>query len=295
MKTRLPEAVRERVEAIRKNRTSGAAELAVLAAETLILLSERPGFSPLSLGQAARALIAAQPTMAPIFNLANRVLFHRPEEVAEACRDFLRRLETARRAVAALAAARLQDGMTVLTHSYSSTVLDALLLARMAGRRFQVVSTESRPLCEGVTLAKRLAQQDIPVKLIVDAAVLSFLPATQLVLVGADAISPRGLVNKSGTALVALAAHNLHVPIYALCSSQKFLPARYPASSEPPKDPSEILGELVPNLTPVNYYFDSTPLEHFTGILTEAGILKPGGLKRHLRTLRIHPSLRVDS
>jgi translation initiation factor 2B subunit (eIF-2B alpha/beta/delta family) len=97
----------------------------------------------------------------------------------------------------------------------------------------------------------------IPVTVIVDAAMYRFLPRAQMVFVGADSISPRGLVNKTGTALLALAAAKLSVPMYALCGSEKFLPESY----EPPAEP--------PN------YFESTPLEYLTGIVTEDGVLRP--------------------
>lgn len=109
---------------------------------------------------------------------------------------------------------------------------------------------------EGAALAASLADEAIEATVIPDTAVESFLPQASLVLVGADSISARGLVNKAGTALIARAACALQIPMYALCSSDKFLPPDY----DPPQ-PCE--------------GFDLTPLHYLAGIVTEDGITSP--------------------
>ncbi len=263
----LPDSVRTRIAAIRNNRTSGAAELTAEAAEALALAAE---IAPDALQEAALAVTAAQPAMGSLVNLARFVIA--AEDPRAAARQFVSRMREAAPRVAENAARLIRGGATVLTHSYSSAVLDAFRAAHAAGVHFRAVCTESRPLCEGAALAARLAGEGIESTLIPDAAAASLLRETALVLVGADAVSPRGVVNKTGTALIALAAAALHVPVYALCGSEKFLPPDYELPSEPPKDPREILAEPVPNLTVVNYYFELTPIEYFTGIVTETGI-----------------------
>ena len=72
--------------------------------------------------------------------------------------------------------------------------------------RFDVICTESRPINEGVNLAAKLGGEGIRVKLVIDAAVCSILPQAQIVLIGADSLSAKGLVNKIGTLCLALAA-----------------------------------------------------------------------------------------
>jgi translation initiation factor eIF-2B subunit delta len=258
----------ERLAAIRRDRHSGAAELLRQAAETFSWGAQQPGFSADDLAELGRNLIRAQPAMAPIVNLVQAALAAGAAHVPDTCRDFLARAEQAGQAVAEEAVALIRDGMVVLTHSSSSTVLRALLAARASGRRFQVICTESRPLLEGVSLARKLAAAGIPVRLIVDAAACSMLSQTDLVLVGADAVSSHGLVNKIGTAALALAAKTLGVPVYALASADKFLSDDYHAPAQELRDPAEILTAPIEGVTPVNYYFDLTPLEHLTGLLT---------------------------
>jgi translation initiation factor 2B subunit (eIF-2B alpha/beta/delta family) len=155
--------------------------------------------------------------------------------------------------VAHHAARLVRDGSTVLTHSFSSTVFEALRAAHSSGCRFRVLCTESLPMREGAALAASLAREAIMATVIPDAAVESFLPQAGLVLVGADSVSARGLVNKTGTALIARAACALQIPMYALCSSDKFLPPDH----DPPR-PRE--------------GFHLTPLRYLAGIVTEEGI-----------------------
>jgi translation initiation factor 2B subunit (eIF-2B alpha/beta/delta family) len=146
---------------------------------------------------------------------------------------------------------------------------------------------------EGVTLARKLGAEGIPVKLIVDAAACWFVSQVRLVLVGADALSAQGLVNKTGTAVLALAAKNLGIDIYSLTSTAKLVPAGYQPPDQELRPPSEMLEEPPPNVTPVNYYFDLTPLEHLSGVVTEIGILPSEMLLRLLGTIRVHPALAV--
>lgn len=281
----------ELVERIRLDRLSGAAELAIQAAQAVERVAGSPGFSETARLEAVRALVRAQPAMAPLVNLANRVLSAPLGGTAEVCRSFAEELRGAGEAVGAVAAGCIADGMTVLTHSSSSTVLEALARAKRSGRNFEVICTESRPLCEGVGMARRLAGEGIPVRLIVDAAAYSMLPATRLVLVGADSVSSRGLLNKAGTAALALAAKTLGVEVYALAGTAKFLPAAYHPPEQELRDPTEILEKPLERVTPINYYFDLTPLSYLSGVITEDGILAPGAVASRLAALPLHPAL----
>lgn len=262
---------------IRRDRAGGAARLAVRAAKLLIDCAES---APEDVPEIARALVAAQPAMGPIYNLAARVLAQ--SVVKTACVEFLDALERSASAVTERAAGLIEDGMTVMTHSFSSTVLRALLVANRRGRRFTVICPESRPVCEGVAMAASLGVGGIRTSVITDAAVYRLLSGVQLVAVGADAISSRGVFNKTGTALIALAARELGVPMYVLCSSDKFLPSAYSPAPEEPKNPAEILDRELPEVTAINYYFDLTPLACVSGIVTERGILGPGEWKQVL-------------
>lgn len=238
--------------------------------------------------------------MAPIFNLVNNVLLEvepilelgpMRQRLRAVVENYRERMQNSSRDVAGLASDLIREGMTVMTHSYSDTVLAALLVAKRAGRQIEVICTESRPICEGTMLATKLGREGIHATLIPDAAMLSCLPHAQLVLVGADAVTSKGLVNKTGTSILALAAQKRKKDIYALCASAKFLPARYRPPEEAPKDPAEIMSESVPNVSVRNFYFDVTPLTWLTGVVTEQRRMKPADVKKRLALLRVHNKL----
>lgn len=271
----------EWIEDIRRDNLSGAATLARRAAQAFQAWLAQ-GRTAEETAEAAVALVRAQPRMAPLVNLACRVLAA-GAEAARACQEFLSAVEQAAVAVAQHGAALLSDGDTVLTHSFSSVVRGALLEAVRRGRRFRVIATESRPMREGVRLARELADAGIPVQLVVDAAAPGLAPEVTRVMVGADAVTLTGVVNKVGTAPLALAAREHHVPIHVLASSDKFLPAGYRLPPEPPHDPREILEEETPRVTVRNLYFEIVPLDWFTAVVSEEGSLPPGEVRARLQ------------
>jgi len=184
------------------------------------------------------------------------------------------------------------DGALVLTHSFSSTVLAAFLHAKQEGRMFTVLCTESRPQYEGRALADRLTQAGVETRLVVDALAPSMMGGIEVVLVGADSLSTAGLINKVGTYLLALAASAHGVPFYALCGTEKFLPLDYTLPEESPKDSREVWPHHPQRVEVVNRYFDLTPLEYLTGIVTEEGMLSPNEVREIINGRRLHPWLR---
>lgn len=290
----LPAEIQDRISAIAADNTHGALELTTQAAEALQLLAEKSRtrsaerFS-MQIAGAGKALVRAQPMMAPLVHLTNAVL-HAVEGLAEseqiqrrlqhACEIFLKRQKENRQSVAAIAAGLVTEGAAILTHSSSSTVYHALELARRERKNFRVICTESRPMGEGLGLAQKLGALGIPTRLVVDSAASSIIREVQLVLVGGDAVSPQGLINKIGTYSLAVVAHSLNVPLYALCDTTKFLPTGYPLASEVERDPREVLRVPLQGVKALNYYFDSTPLALLTGLVTEERILRGPELEK---------------
>ena len=298
--------VERRIEAIRRDNTSGAVALTMQGAETLALLARisqarSAAAFRAELLEAGQMLTEAQPTMASLFNLVNAVLLSADEArdveamwetVEERARVFAAGLEGRGRRIAEAALGLIPDGATIMTISYSATVLTALLRARDAGRRFQVLCPESRPQREGVALAQRLGDEGIEAVVIVDAAAAHFMDRAQLAVVGADSLSARGLVNKVGTYGLALAARAHEVPFYALCGTEKFLPSvRLPHLRIEERDPREVLPQASANVRAINIYFDRTPLDLLTGVVTERGLLSPQEVVRALEAIRVHPGL----
>lgn len=297
--------IRDEIKNIQQDNTSGAVALAIKSAEVLIALAGDLQNSLVdTLPEAALALVQAQPTMAPIFNLANQVLFEtnaidkeakRREKVLSICRDFIQSLRDANYVISQHMLTLLPSNAVIMTHSASTTVLDMLIAAKSAGKYFEVICTESRPMQEGIVLARKLGQAGITVRLVVDAAAFLFMPEVDCIIVGADSVSLGGITNKIGTVGLALAARSFNKSMYCLCSTHKFLPGNPNLRPQALRPASEIAPGSSPNVTLVNYYFDQTPLDAFTSIVTEKEILTADQVNEWLYNRPVHPLLAQQS
>lgn len=246
------------------------------------------------------SLIRAQPAMAPLVNLVNSVLWAVQEcqttdsiiqAAGQTTEAFKRQIRQHALHVAEGALTLIADGATIVTLSYSTTVQHALRHAQRAGRRFSVICGESRPICEGRQTAEFLSGYGIPTKLVVDAELPSYVAHAQLVLVGADMLSTHGLVNKVGTYGLALAARALGVAFYTLCGSEKFLLPGFQPLEQPERAREEVWADPPRNVQVHNRYFDLTPLELVSGIVTEQGVLPVAAIEAWLASTRLHYAL----
>jgi translation initiation factor 2B subunit (eIF-2B alpha/beta/delta family) len=280
---------------IREDTSSGAAEIAEQAAKLLLdALKQGKGDEIRALG---KALIDAQPAMAPMLNLVNYLFhaiesIHDPQAIKEkgraAVQGFLDSLRTASEKIRGHALGLLKGKKRVMTHSYSSTVLGVLEHAR----GIEVICPEARPLGEGLSTARALGEQGIRVRLVTDFAALSLVGESDLVMVGADAITLEGVVNKIGTYGLALAARDNSVPFYVLAGWEKFLPPPFAQALRiEKKDPQEITQETIPNVAVENRYFDFTPLELITGVVTQAGVISADEVRRQLQGMEVSKGL----
>ncbi len=248
------------------------------------------------------ALIRAQPAMAPLVNLVNEVLWKIDQcdtlravrlMIADVARDFKRRLRVHEVAIAEAVLPIIAEGTCIVTNSRSTTVRAALLHAQRAGRRFRVICAEGRPGYEGRTMAAELAEAGIPVTLVIDALAISDVTRGQTVLIGADHLSINGLVNKVGTYALAVNAQTHQIPMYALCSSEKFLPPDYTAPSQINRPEDQIWDTPPAGVAIENYYFDRTPLVCISGVVTERGIMTSTVIDGWLAAMHLHPALKA--
>ncbi len=289
------------LQAIERDQTSGALELAGKAVQaTLLFVEGSRDLSPerflARFSTFTRRLLQAQPSMAPLLNLVNTLWLAlegtrkrvTPEVIEEEACNFLARMQAASEQVAKRGAGLLQRAETVLTYSYSSTILNTFLLTRRQGVRFSVLCSEGRPGGEGRNLAKLLAAKGIPVTLVVDAALPGLVHQADLCLVGADAVQTAGVINKVGTYALALAAHVKQVPSYVLCDTQKFLPKPLERFFRiRGEKPGEIWRRPPKAVTVINRLFEPTPLQLLTGVISEEGLLPPEEVRKHLRGKKV--------
>lgn len=293
----LPESISESIEKIKLDNISGSIELTRKSAEIFIDLVYQDG-SIDQIKNVSKSLVKAQPNMASIFYLSNNLMLNidkyknqQPKNIVKKyCNKFLKNLDVSDIQISKLATKFIKNSSTIITHSYSSTVLNTLLYAKKLGKRFSVICTESRPKNEGIKLATKLGENNIKVKLLVDSAVFTFISYADLIIFGADAVTNTGLINKIGTKGIAMTALHHNTPTYVLCSNIKLLPKQYPVSLDQLKNPDEIIKDKISNVSPINYYFDYTPLESITGFVTEKEVLKPLEIKKKIKNVKIHKS-----
>ena len=278
-----------------QDRLRGASELARRCLAMLAECAEQlPATDPEELcgelRRLAEELQRTRPSMAPIRNLLEHWLQtmgqgaesatdasaedslekFRARASAEAGKLSEISLEAASRA-AGCASEVVGAGQTIITHSYSSTVVETFNL--LQNLDVMAIVTEARPLLEGQRLAERLAAWSIPTIAITDAQLALFVELADVALVGADCLLADGsLVNKAGTHLLALAAQERGVPFYVCCESFKRSP-QLPGEIElEEKDAAELGYPEMPGVRVRNIYFDLTPPHLISGWISEEGI-----------------------
>jgi ribose 1,5-bisphosphate isomerase len=281
--------IRTAIEILARDNKSGASEILTSAARVFSIVESTIDSTHSDIESAlstvvetSLAIIRAQPDMAPMLNLANAAVISAAngstvsQAVAfanKAAADFAEHAASAAAAVATLAANRISPGSTLLTHSRSSTVVAALLAAHRAGKKFQVIATESRPMLEGRSLCSELAGQGVSVTLIADSAAAEVMRETDLILLGADRITPFTITNKIGTKMIALAARERGVPILVACDSTKFTSLGRTDNMKKERPAEELWSDSPKGVSVRNFYFEDSPLSLFDNVITDLGEL----------------------
>jgi translation initiation factor 2B subunit (eIF-2B alpha/beta/delta family) len=288
---------------LREDVLSGASELARKAAHVLAqaIETEPAGTDVRALvADVGRRILDSQPTMAPLVGLVAEAMraaagAPSPDEARRAVRRsadaFAGGVEARAPALAARAARLLPREGDVLTLSSSSAVLATLLRARES-RRGRVVVLESRPAGEGRDAARALAAAGVPVLFAVDAAAASLVPSCAAVLLGADSIGDRGVVNKVGSLAVALSAERAGVPVLVVGDPTKILPPGFPQHLADDR-PAEQVWAAPAGVTVWNRYFEAVPLHVVTRVITDRAAMRPDELERHRRGLVVPEELRA--
>ncbi|CAN6933219.1 unnamed protein product [Brassica oleracea] len=184
----------------------------------------------------------------------------------------------ARKIIATLSQDFIFDGCTILVHGFSRVVFEILKTAAQTKKLFRVLCTEGRPDKTGVLLAKELAKLDVPVKLLIDSAVVYCMDEVDMVFVGADGVvESGGVINMMGTYQIAIVAHSLNKPVYVAAESYKF--ARlYPLDQkdlEPALQPIDFGVSVPPKVEVERSARDYTPPQFLTLLFTDLGVLTP--------------------
>ncbi|KAJ7994267.1 hypothetical protein DPEC_G00264120 [Dallia pectoralis] len=198
---------------------------------------------------------------------------------------FLEKISSSRSKVAKLCHTFIKDGAKILTHSSSRVVLRVLESAAADKKRFTVYVTESQPDSAGQKMAEKLRRLNIPVTMVLDAAVGYIMEKVDLVIVGAEGVvESGGIINKIGTYQLAVCSKAHNKPFYVVAESFKFV-RLYPLNQQDVPDRFKYKADTlkaVEDLAEEHPMIDYTPPSLITLLFTDLGVLTPSAVSDEL-------------
>jgi len=290
--TRPMDQLLDKAEKIRSMEIRGAALIGRAAAGALkefALAIDPAGIEEFNaqVDRAADILLNTRPTAVSLSNAIRMVMRYRGDDLESArtslaknADGFVERSLMAVERIGEIGSRRVRDGDVILTHCNSSVALSIIKTAFDAGKDVKVIATESRPRYQGHLTVKTLDGWGIETELVVDSAVRSVINEVDEVIVGADVITASGsLVNKIGTAAIALAAHEARTSFMVAAETYKFSPETLMGELVPIEE--RAAEEVYPGISELKHVrvrnpaFDVTPHQYIDVICTEVGAIPP--------------------
>jgi len=202
-------------------------------------------------------------------------------------------LQKSKKKIAEIGARRFpaaSKNFIVMTHCHSSLVTAILLEAKKQGKDFKVINTETQPRLQGRKTAKKLLKAGVEVIHVVDSAMRWAVRHYQvdLIIIGADSITSEGtIINKIGSRLLALVAHEEHVPFYVASPLLKYNPETNLGILETieMRDPEEIWENPPEGIEILNPAFETVSRRYIDGLITEAGIFASSHVSNYFAKL----------
>lgn len=221
---------------------------------------------------AERKLIAARPTEPMLRNSMKYLnLYGNPDEL-------LAKLHMDKKKIAEFGANKIKNNTAIFTHCHSSSVVSIFQKAKLQRKKFCVLNTETRPSLQGMKTASELAKLRIPVTFHVDSAARLALVDSDMMIIGADAITSEGsIINKIGSGMFAEIADRHGIPLYVCSHSWKLDPRTLRGFDEPieKRKASEVWKNPPRGVKISNTVFEEIDSKLIEGIISELGVLSP--------------------
>jgi len=254
----------------------------------------------------SKDLISHHLFITPIFNLCNLILCSLERKKSDLtvaslrkltenlAKDFYKNSFCAEEKIGEIGLTLIKKDSKVITNSFSSSVFSILKRGKEKKRKNKVIVLESRPLCEGRNLAEKLGNLGIDVTLIVDSAMGIFAKDADFVLVGADCVTEKFFVNKTGTYPLALLAKDRKIPLYVASEKSKFIPEKYRMKSIHKGEVFEVYEKKLKNVKVENPYFEEIPLSFCERMITEDALLTPREVYQLIKRIKISRNLHKE-
>lgn len=292
--------IKKKLDDLRQDNSSGASELINkslhIIRSSLENVSEDGKDITEDIMELATQIIQSRPSMAPLINtigfLIGNQTFITKKEISERLSQFSdyrkEQMESLRRHFSSLFDKLYTKDLGIMLISHSSTINTLFLEEKNRDIRFYVL--ESRPLLEGRNTAEFFSN-DFKTNLIVDSAMGKFMKKIDIVLVGIDSILHDGsIVNKIGTYPLAVLAFEHNKRVYAVGDSFKYnLRSHFGQKIKIEKKSYKEIYKMKEsrnkndNLQIHNYYFDITPPNYITGIVSDIGIHSPSNFLKEIK------------
>ncbi len=216
--------------------------------------------------ESKKKLLSLRPTEPLLFNILNKYYSISYSELADKLHENQGKINEA---VFKL----IKNDTIIFTHCHATSVISALICSKRKGKHFQVYNTETRPKYQGRKTSKELRRAGIKTTMFVDSAALIALTNSggrkvDLVLLGADAIMKKGVINKIGSGLIAELAKLHKIPFYIVSNSLKYSNKQIKIEN---RDQEEVWNNK--DIMIQNPAFEFIPKKEITAIISEFGTL----------------------
>lgn len=209
-----------------------------------------------------RKLMSLRPTEPAMFNALNIAEKKSPEYA-------IQHFDNSQQFINHYVLKTLPQNSLIATHCHSNTLVNALISAHKLKKSFKVLATETRPLFQGRKTAIELSRQGVKVTLMVDSAMHESIKEADFVMLGADAITAKGVINKIGSTSIAEIAKVHKKPVYIVADSWKFYAKQLKIEQRSKK---EVWNFKSKNIYLKNPAFEIIPKKYVYKIISELGV-----------------------
>ncbi len=287
------------VKKIKSLEIQGASNIAKAAVKALsshasAIKTKNPSSFIKGLEQGKKKLFMTRPTEPAMRNMLNYILFNVKRLKSEDVKELEKAIKKTAKYLINLYEKEKVDLVNsgnkivskkpiVYTHCHSSVVESIIISCKK--NKVKVSNTETRPKMQGRITAKKLSKAGIAVTHFVDSAAGYAIMDSKIMLIGADAITPKGVYNKVGSALFAKIAYDFKVPVYVCATSWKIDPDTFKRKGEVIEEraSSEVWKKAPKGVKIRNPAFDIVNPKHIKGVISELGVFK---YKKFIKTAR---------
>ncbi len=275
------------IEDIKELKIQGASKIAKAAIKDLNAYGadsnakDKKGFIE-DISMHAKALKEARPTEPELQNVLEKIIGQlRKSDASDItklkkilftlCKQEVLEIKTNMNKIEEYGASLIPKNSIILTHCHSHNVVNILRKVDPV----KVYTTETRPLFQGRLTAKDLSSSGITTESILDDEAADVIEHVDCVIIGADAITRDGVVNKVGSRMIAILADKYRKPLYVAASTLKII-ERIDIED---RDRKEVWEDAPDDVEILNHAFDLVPFGYVKKIITEKGILMPKDIK----------------